>query len=189
MTKTLEEQIKERKQQARDRKIYEKGRLVADKFGKHDEESRGGYDTLRHIFNDAANSLKVHYELCHGDWDYKEGGYNYTRHSFDIVFNDKLVFRGDGWSANSYIPGAWEKKLDDLYLKAQQIVAKEQAEAARKAAAEKAAAERKAAEEKRAKEKTERAKWGLEEDTPHDIAAERRQKLNKIAPPLKLKIA
>jgi colicin import membrane protein len=181
---TLEEQIKERQQDAEKKQLYDKAKLVVEKFGKFNRNEDWYHDSevnvKVHTFNDAAEALVVNTHEVQRNVDY-------SWVEVDVSFNGKKVFSArdhEAGAIKSYIPGDWEKKLDTLYLAAQQIVAKEQAEAARKAAAEKAAAEKRAAEKKAAAERETRGQWGLEE-TSHDVAAARQKTLKKAAPKIR----
>jgi len=183
MTKTLAEQIEERKQQAQDRGIFGKAQWVADQLGtvrySHDDDT----ETTVHTFNDAATSLVITQTFSEMQTRTRdsEAPDSYTDWSVSISYKGKEVFSAEGSFAdniNSYIPGEWEQKLNaldaELRFKAEQA----QAAAAKKAAAEEAIA-------KQAEEKAERAKWGLDE-TPPDATVVR--KLTQAAAP-KFKLA
>jgi len=172
--KTLDQQIEERKQQATNRKIFEKANLIVEKLGQRDSKaSYGGkdYESIVHVFNDAASGLEVRHtenNRYHGYIDSRYDEYNMSgalessSRSLAISFEGKQVFYRDGYgSISAYIPGTWEKKLDALHDTVQQTIAKEKAEAARKAAAKAAAEAREAAKRTREAEKAKRAQWGL----------------------------
>jgi len=152
-TKTLDEQIEERKQQAEKKGIFGKAYLVAAFLGKR----TGNSDTILDVFNDTAASLVVRY--FNDTLEYARDGL-----SVSVSLQGKKVFDAyakEAHAVRTYIPGEWEKKLDALHLKAQQAVENEKAAKARKAVEVKAAYEREAAKRKQAEERAKRKNWGL----------------------------
>ena len=91
MTKTLDEQIAARKQQAEDRKIFEKASLVAEKLGKRGwSENHGSFSRVSHTFNDAAGSLVVRHDF---DEDHrKDPEVSSTHYSATVSYKGKEVF-------------------------------------------------------------------------------------------------
>jgi hypothetical protein len=119
MTKTLDEQIAARKQQAEERGLTTKAFLVVEELGEDDANGScpgrfGDPGTVARIFNDTAKALTV-----------RTVGSEYpgSSQSLTVSFNGRQVFaavvyeRGDGIISrvDAYIPGAWEKKLDAVY--------------------------------------------------------------------------
>jgi hypothetical protein len=171
MTKTLDEQIEERKQEAAAKKLYIKAYVVAKKLGKGSfPDNDGSYTRTKHTFNDAANALVIRYELNERNDKDPEVPNEYD--SVTISYNGKDVYKSSGdypSFVDLYVPGPWEKQLDARYSAAQQIYEQERIAAAQKEA------ERKAAEEK-----AKRAKWGFDEASS-GVAETRQPVLKKAA--------
>lgn len=152
MTDTLKEQIEARKKQAEDRDIFYKASRVARRLGEQDywagrDQSDHDQTTTVHVFDDPASELKI----VHSDTEEKDPE-AWDSSSVKITYKGKEVFNGSCYGLNSYIPGAWESKLNALEAKSEEVLKKEQAAAAKIAA-----------ERKQAADKAERAKWGLDD--------------------------
>ncbi len=157
MTKTLDEKIEARKQQAAERKIFAKGSIVAEKLGKVDYLTSSlskDQKVLTHVFSDAAAPLVVKHKRVE-DYSYSsvDGYAESTSRHVTISFKGSEVFSAGGYGASNvyaYVPGAWEKALDFLQPAAQQEVKKEQDADAQKISRKKAA-----------EEAAKRKQWGL----------------------------
>jgi hypothetical protein len=200
MTKTLDEKIKERKQQAEDREIYSKAELVANERGTVSYPSAPrDHELSVHTFKDEANDLVItdSYEVWPNDTYDGETPETYSDSKLSISYKGKEVFAASGmfeFEVEAYSPGEWEQKLDALHAKVQQKIDNQEAAAAKKAAAEQQAAQQ-------AEDKVKRSKWGIEDDTAPaqdfkkatsrqtSLAELNQGELKKIARPSKLKPA
>jgi hypothetical protein len=179
ITKTIEEQIAERKNQEHTYDIFIKALRVVKALAKSkrteecdSEECDEPYYTYMTIFNDVANALEVRHTLHRTDWEDAWSAWQTERTSVSIFFKGELVFDADAeGSTDRYVPGAWEAKLEAIYSPVQEEIAKK--------------------EEARAKEKAEAArraecvKWGFA-GPAHDVAVKRQQKLKNAARPSRL---
>ena len=110
---TLEEKIAERKKQAEDRNIIGKAQTVAEKLGvpmklENDDAREAGYRYENQVLE--VRSLRVHAYPTHGF-----NGRNFT--STYIKYQNQIKFEAEDDVIKSYIPGQWEKQLDNLYEK------------------------------------------------------------------------
>lgn len=114
MVKTLEEKIKERKQQAKERDIIGKAQLVAEKLGvrvklKDDDDAKmEGHRYERH----GQHSLLVTRLEVHAFPTQGFSGRSFI--SVGIQYDGKTRFSSEGDEILSYIPGDWEGELDSL---------------------------------------------------------------------------
>jgi hypothetical protein len=122
-TKALEEQIKARKQQAEDRKIFEKAILIAERLGRSLQRYHSDDDgvAITYTFT-SPDSLSIKYEsgvyIRNDREDYSQNGSVVT-----ITKNGNEVFKSYGYDASSitmYKLGTWEKELDALYAQERQ---------------------------------------------------------------------
>ncbi len=141
MDKDLEQKIAERKQQALDRKIWQKGRSIAQNLGYGSEK----------IHNDS-DAGPIHYS----DYTFENDALKITHLWYTVeVTNKKVmphqkVYEGACDEPRTYVPGRWELKIETLYA---QSLLKE---------AEKIAATKETKKLKETQEEIdERAKWGL----------------------------
>ena len=112
MEKTLEEKIEERKQQAVERNIIEKTRVVAEGYGipvklKDDDDAvvegcRYESGLLR------IDRLNITAFPTHG---FPGKQFAYT----SVQYNNKSRFQAEGGEVTGYNPGNWEQDLDKLY--------------------------------------------------------------------------
>jgi len=161
-----EAKIRERKQQAIDKDLFVKTKLIAEKFGTRDPEaSYHGYDgsSTVLVLKDAATGLVARYTYDHIP---KCPGFSGANdHMVEISSKDKPVFRahadGFGSGITRYIPGPWEAQVEALFATAQQEIKNEQAEARKEAARERAKATRRAAVQRKADAKARRDNFGL----------------------------
>lgn len=112
-TKTLEQQIKERKQEAKDKKISYKAFLIATELGELNSYERSSYLDYTY-YNDylfKQHKLTIEYNTSRGQGS--DGGYGGS--SLSIYYNNKVVFHND----ESYIPGDWEQVLDFCFIRAE----------------------------------------------------------------------
>lgn len=138
MDENLWEKVEKRIKQADSKNLYVKGRTIASYLGK-------GYETSK----DANFVFKNReFEITY-DKTYYSGS---DRNGFfvEIMYKGKQVFEETG-QVDCYIPSrVWEKKLNELYRKAERVEAKKEKE-------EKMKEEK----ERRKEEKEIRSKWGL----------------------------
>lgn len=130
MAKTLEKLIKERKKQAKKKKLYEKTRTIASNLGSPRE---GGYS------HDQGWLSLFNYVLPRGDFvasyrRFVSNGSEHEKYSAEICFEGKIVFSESIYyagfvfisdrSIDAYVPGNWERTLDSLYEEAQKEAAR-----------------------------------------------------------------
>ncbi len=129
MAKTLETIVKERKKQAKKKKIYEKTTAIATYLG-----SPRGYG-----YRDHGWVLLVNDVLSRGDFvaSYRHFVSSYSEHeksSAEVRFKSSIVFSESihygefmfirDRSLDAYVPGDWESELDLLYEEAQKEAAR-----------------------------------------------------------------
>ena len=139
MDKDLEAKIKERKKLAGDKKIVIKADSVAKYVGSLTNSWTGHLNSEKvtetiEIYTFSDKNLKI----------VSEGGLT------KIAYKGQDVFKERYTEVEKYIPGAWERKLDDLYKKAEEICEKRTEEE-----------EQKRNKKKAEKEAEEREKWGF----------------------------
>ncbi|MBI2672706.1 hypothetical protein HYX19_00435 [Candidatus Woesearchaeota archaeon] len=98
MDKDLERKIGERRQEAQNKKIYEKARMIAQVLG-----------WRKRYIDDESGEIYTYGFVCN-PFEIKVEGL------VTCLYNNKKVFSGD--PIECYIPGEWETKLEELYLKA-----------------------------------------------------------------------
>lgn len=117
MAKTLEKLIKERKNQAKKKKIYEKADLIVRHLGSVFHSAyHSSLKTVVFKFRDEYFSINGCYHT-----DYSP----FLKRRYGNIFvhdQDGTVFLGDRTQGffrhleiESYIPGLWEEKIDSLY--------------------------------------------------------------------------
>lgn len=139
-TQILEAKINERRKQAKDRRIREKAAVIAKYLGNgHETTDEGEY-----TFKGSNFLIKDNYKVYH-DHDGPMAGFG-----TNIYYKGQQVYDEGGGQIYSYIPGDWEKTLNQLYSKAEK--AKGQKEREEKSRLKKG-------QEK--KEEELKTKWGL----------------------------
>ncbi|MCC6934400.1 MAG: hypothetical protein IT406_01740 [Candidatus Yanofskybacteria bacterium] len=129
--------IEERKQEARDKKIEEKARLIVQQLGK--ERLRYYFGASERIVEFERDGLRVATSSAF----IVAGGFLFQ---VTIHASESLVFSKTAQEIECFVPGDWEAVLNTLWFEA-----KERTEVAAKAETQKAEAEAAA----------KRAKWGL----------------------------
>jgi len=141
MSKTLEQQVEERKQQAKDRQISHKASSVAFFLGgTHSLDNREGRTGERSCYDKAG----IRIESESGEVSSHDGSMGFQ--GLSIKYQGVSVFEEGGLSITTYVPGPWEEELDRLYKKAEAVAkqrAEDEADAARKKEAQKEADTRK----------------------------------------------
>jgi len=114
--KSLQDLVKERKQQATDKNLHRKVELIVNSLGIHrninSKESfvRSEFEV---VFHDSDFTIKWHeYLLVDGDGTFG-GGQDST-----IIFKGKTVFEENSSGVIGYIPGEWEMVFENLYERA-----------------------------------------------------------------------
>ena len=156
MTQNLEKLIERRKEQAAKKNLFSKAELVSVYLGQsnyatttHFPDPRIYDDTVCNRLYDS-DGLRIRYHKTRergGDFHGMESS------SVTVEYREKEVFSGFGHGAggiSSYVPGVWEKKLDNLYAAAKKLDSKSKGE--------------QRADERKRKQKAiqeEKKKWGL----------------------------
>lgn len=159
MNKDLEAKIEERKQEAIRKKLYERVKFIGEILGDHRKEymsDDGAFfeDRMHHEVN--TGTLYIDYNEDIHMWGHKDESVLVKENNAKGDFLFRAYFEPNTLEIKVYIPGKWEKKLDELYNKALAVSkqrTKEEKEKQRKREAEKEAKKRK--------------KWGLEEEPKH----------------------
>jgi len=116
----LKKRIEERKKQAEDRGIEYKAECIVRELGnishEGDRDSWGIKGTFKIDRIEIANRSG---EAKYNDPDFHpDDTFHYS--STTIRYNGGVVFDQPGSGITSYIPGAWEATLDEVYLEASQ---------------------------------------------------------------------
>ena len=116
---SLEEKIEQRKKQAMGRRIYDKAQTIAQYLGNPQSfDDRAGTSGTNYVFADAETKLNIKYE--EGEFRSESGWKTVV-----IEYKGNKKFEKT-WDVNCYIPGPWEKTLNQIYRRA--LIAKVQHE-------------------------------------------------------------
>jgi len=119
-TQLLESKINERRKQAKDKRIREKAAVIAKYLGKGFETT----DESDYTFKGSNFSIKDNYKVYY-DHDGPMAGFG-----TNIYYKGQQVYKEGGGQIDSYIPGDWEKILNQLYTKAEKVMEQKEKEKA-----------------------------------------------------------
>jgi len=138
---SLDEQIEERREQAKDRRIREKAAVVARHLGSYDSWDKPGENGHKSLYEQ--DGLRIEDSSF-----FEDGGDGcVTGEGLGIIYRGKVVFVEGGSTICSYIPGPWEGILTKLYNRAKLIAYEER--------------RRETARKKGESGDQERSRWGL----------------------------
>ncbi len=100
MDQDLERRIEERRQEAKNKKIWEKAYTIAQVLGWHKSEIDGELGEF-HTYGFVCKPIEIKVEGL-----------------VTCFYNNKKVYAGNTCDAKCYIPGEWEEKFEALYIKA-----------------------------------------------------------------------
>lgn len=116
---SLDEQIEERREQAKDGRISEKAAVVARYLGSYDSWDKPGERGHKSIYE--VGKLKIEDSSF-----FEDGGDGSSAGAgSSITYGGEVVFVVGGSTIRSYIPGPWEGILDELYDRAKLIAYEE----------------------------------------------------------------
>lgn len=124
---SLEQKIEKRKKEAEDKQIWYKCRLISEELANVKGENNIREHTTRQ--GELLITANASYSRAFNDEGYSRDAGWYFEDGFRILYKDELVFNGSGPSTTQlYIPGKWEKTLENLYSQAQEKVDKREQE-------------------------------------------------------------
>ena len=104
---TLEEKVEERKKQAEERQISQKATTIAQKLGSGHPYGTGDRHGTIYTFSDT--DLIINHDDYYPDYEGE------AIPTIMVNYEWKVVYCKSGREVESYIPGAWEAKLDQFY--------------------------------------------------------------------------
>lgn len=124
---SLEAKIAQRKKEACEKRIGNKGRLIVEYLGKGKSISHRVHEYTAEKNKVAIIGHSSYHDSCNDEGYSCDAGWSFG-YDVKITYKGNLVFEGESSNQPEYVklylPGKWEKTVDELYSQAQEIVRK-----------------------------------------------------------------